>query len=274
MVELGTVPMFGGRKIVRATTGRRINGPMLKSLVEGAPLAGVLIVEAGNLKPDDVLRAAFEKSPACAAIACYGDNARDIEALIREALGAKRLTISTDAKTLLIDKLGADRVMTRSEIEKLALYVRGKAHIEADDVEAIVGDASEQTIDRLVNAAASGDAARTATEFARAIGAGESAQGLIAATERHFQRLHRVRTSLDAGRPFEDAIRALRPSVHFKQKDPLAAQCRQWTTPRLGAALAHIANSAKAARLAGPLEEAHAERLLLALAVMARTRAR
>src|SRR5512145_2675525 len=33
-VELLTLPMFGGRKIVRATAGRRINAATLKSIVE------------------------------------------------------------------------------------------------------------------------------------------------------------------------------------------------------------------------------------------------
>ncbi|MFX8964994.1 hypothetical protein ABTN15_19415, partial [Acinetobacter baumannii] len=69
VVELNTIPMFGGRKIVRAATGRRINAQSLKPLVEGGNLAGVLIVEAGNLRPDESLRAMFEKSANAAAIA-------------------------------------------------------------------------------------------------------------------------------------------------------------------------------------------------------------
>src|SRR5436190_23015192 len=61
-IELQTAPMFGGRKIVRAAAGRRITAAQLKPLVEGGNLAGYLIVEAGNLRPDDALRALFEKS--------------------------------------------------------------------------------------------------------------------------------------------------------------------------------------------------------------------
>ena len=33
-VELQTMPMFGGRKIVRAAAGRRVNAAALKPLVE------------------------------------------------------------------------------------------------------------------------------------------------------------------------------------------------------------------------------------------------
>ena len=57
-VELQTAAMFGGRKVVRALAGRRINANALRALVEGGNLEGFLIVEAGNLRPDEALRAA------------------------------------------------------------------------------------------------------------------------------------------------------------------------------------------------------------------------
>ena len=37
-VELQTAPMFGGRKMVRALAGRRVNAGALKPLVEGGDL--------------------------------------------------------------------------------------------------------------------------------------------------------------------------------------------------------------------------------------------
>lgn len=271
-VELRTIPMFGGRKIVRASTGRRINVQTLKPLLEGGLLAGVLVVEAGSLKKGDALLTLFGASPRMAAIQCFGDEARDLDAVVREALAAEKLAITPEARTLLVTRLGADRAMTKSEIEKLALYAHGKKEIDVADVEAIVGDASEQTIDRILTAVASGEPPKVAFELSRAIAAGESAQGIILMAERYFQRLHRVRAALDGGRSFDEATRALRPPLHFKLKDIMAAQCRLWTTERLTAALARIAEAAKAARLAGPLEEAHAERLLLALAMMAKGR--
>jgi DNA polymerase-3 subunit delta len=59
--------------------------------------------------------------------------------------------------------------------------------------------------------------------------------------------------------------------LHFKQKDAFAGQCRAWTSERLAEALRRIAVAAKAARLSSSLEEALTERLLLSLAMMARS---
>jgi DNA polymerase-3 subunit delta len=270
VVELQTIPMFGGSKIVRATAGRRVGTAALQPLIEEGKLAATLIVEAGNLRPNDSLRAFFEKSGQAAAVACYPDEAHDLETLIRETLKAHGLTIAPEARDLLLARVGADRALSRGEIEKLALYATGKTEVDASDVEAIVGDASELAIDRILNAAAAGEAGRAVAEFARAVAAGESAQAIVAATQRHLQRLHRIRSDIDAGSSFEDAIRQLRPPVHFKQKDALGLQCRTWTTARLGEALARATRAAKAARLSTALEEAIAEDLLMGLAAAAR----
>ena len=269
-VEVQTIPMFGGSKVVRVTAGRRINAAALQPLIDGNTLAASLVVEAGNLKPSDALRALFEKSQHAAAVACYADEARDIEGLIAEVLKPHALAISADAREMLVARMGADRALSRGEIEKLALYAAGKKEIDASDIEAIVGDASELALDRTLNAAASGDAVRTAGEFARAMAAGESAQLVILALQRHLLRLHRIRTDLDAGASFDDVMRQQRPPVHFKQKDALSLQSRMWTAGRLTEALARTAHAAKAARLAGPLEEAIAEELLLTIARAAR----
>jgi DNA polymerase III subunit delta len=269
VIELGTIPMFGGRKIVRVTTGRRINALALKPLIEGPPLAGVLIIEAGNLKPDDSLRAVCEKSASAAAIACYADEGQDIETLIRDTLRPHKMTIGSDALQLLASRLGADRALSRGEIDKLALYAVGETEITVEHIEAVVGDASEQALDRILNAAASGQSKIALAEFSRAMASGDSAQLVILSAERHFHKLHKLRAAIDGGRSFEDVARTLRPPLHFKQRDALSAQCRMWTAARLLKAIDLIGTAAKAARLASALEDAHGERLLLNIARLA-----
>jgi len=266
-VELLTISMFGGRKVVRATAGRRINANALRPIVEAGGLEGFLIVEAGNLRPDEALRTLFEKAAGAAAIACYPDEARDLESVIGEVLGAAKMTIAPEAKRLLLSRLGADRALSRVELEKLVIYARGKTRIEEEDVEAAVGDAAETALDRVALAAASGRAAEAVRECERCIAGGESAQGVILAVQRHFLRLHRLRSAQEAGRSLEEAMRALKPAVHFRQKPAIEQQCRDWSVASLNAALARIGEAAKAARLNSALEEALAENLLLAVAV-------
>lgn len=270
IVELQTIPMFGGRQVVRANHGRRITAAALQPLIAGNKLGGYLVLEAGNLKPADGLRKLFEKSPQTAAVACFPDSSRDLDGMIQEVLNQSGLSITADAKAVLISRLGADRALSRGEVEKLALYVANKKTIEVADVDAIVGDASELAIDRIIMSAAAGNSAGALRECDRAISSGDSPQVIILFAGRHFQRLHRLRSALDAGRSLDDALRSLRPPIHFKQKDAFARQVRGWSASRLTDALARISVIAQQARRNANLETVLTERLLLELARLAR----
>ena len=267
-VELQTMPMFGGSKILRVATGRRVNAAALKPVLESGTLAAALIVEASNLRPDDALRALFEKSAVAAAVGCYPDEARDLAGMIAETLKTAGLTITPEAQQQLASRLGADRALSRSEVDKLALYAANTGVIDVGDVEAIVGDAAELAMDRLMNAAGLGRADQALSENDRVLAAGESPQAVIAAVQRHFLRLHRTRIAMDAGRDLQDLLRQMRPPLHFRQRQAFEAQCRRWTAAKLEAGLAAIATTAKAARLNSTLEAALAERLVLDLAVL------
>ena len=268
-VELDTRPMFSGRKIIRATAGRRIAAATLKPILETAGHEGFLIVEAGNLKPTDALRALFEGKAHAAAVACYADDAAAIEGLIAEVLGPYSMKIAPEARQELVSRLGADRALSRAEVEKLALYAMGQSEITPDDVDAVVGDAADLGLERIPEAAASGDVERAIGDLSRAIASGESAQAIILITQRYFLKLHRVRGELDSGRTLDDVLRTLRPPLHFKQRDVFASQIRRWSHAGLVQALRRIAEAAKAARLSSQLEETLAERLILALSAMA-----
>jgi DNA polymerase III subunit delta len=124
-----------------------------------------------------------------------------------------------------------------------------------------------------VMAAAGGQPADAVIECDRAVTSGENPQSVILAVQRHFHRLERLRAGLDAGRSFDDAARALRPPLFFKQKDAMEAQCRIWTSEHLSRIRVRIAETARTARLQGELDAVLAERLLLEIATIARGRA-
>lgn len=268
IVELKTVSMFGGRKVVRAIAGRRLDGKAVARLLEGPTIDGYLVVEAGNLTPANELRKLFEGHPAAAAVACYPDEAADVAAIVRETLQRAGMSIDRGAIELLVARLGADRALSRNEVSKLALYAHGRSAITAEDVEAVVGDAGALAIDAVVASAADRAIADALHESERALAAGESAQAIIGALQRYFQRLHRVRPALDKGQSIDVATRVLRPPLHFKQQAAFAAHCRAWPIAALDKALPRMAEAQKAARLNAELEGPLLERLLIELAAM------
>ena len=262
-VELRTIPMFGGRKIVRLRAESRLKPELIGDLLDGAPLAGVLIVEGGNLKADSKLRAAFVGASNAAAVACFPDDDKSLMALVAEVAAAHKLTLTGEVRDHLVGLLGADRTLSRNEIEKLALYTGEGATVTAEDIDAVVGDASALGLDRIAHAAAAGKVLDALSTFDRAVASGESPQSVILALLRHFMRLHMLAAAVAAGKPIDGAIRSLRPPLHFKAQPLVQAELRSWPLDRLTQAIGLVQRAAKASRLSGALERELTERLLM-----------
>ncbi|HYC25047.1 MAG TPA: DNA polymerase III subunit delta, partial [Roseiarcus sp.] len=157
--EALAISMFGGSRVVWVDARGYDVTPALEPLFKSPPPEATIVVETGALKRGNPLRSAFEQLPNGAALECYPDQRRDIAAVIEEEAGSANLRIPTEVREALCDLLGADRMITRSEIAKLMLYARGRGEVTAQDVEAIVSEAAPSLLDEAVEAAFAGDAA-------------------------------------------------------------------------------------------------------------------
>lgn len=268
-VELRTRPMFAAGKVVRVSAGARLDLPSLKALL-AAPFDHLLIVEAGNLRPDSALRKLFEANKAVAALPCYSDE-RTLAALIDQELSDARLRIDTETKAYLLSRLGADQALSRAEVVKLALYATGADMVTQQDIEAVVGDAAEIVLETFVYAGSGGDPDAALAELKRLSTAGIDVSSALAALGRHFTQLHRVATTLAEGGSTDQALRALRPRPHFKREPDFLAHAKQWGARRLAEALPQIQEAIRRTRLQPEFDAAFAERLLLTLTSKALT---
>jgi DNA polymerase-3 subunit delta len=237
-----------------------------------APVGGdtLVITEAGELPTRSALRRAFEDAPHAAAIGCYPDSARDLAQVIRDAFAAHNIGASRDATDFLVQHLGEDRLLTRAELEKLTLYAGDGGHIELDEARAVIADSAALSLDDALLAAAEGDAAALDRALARVFQEGESPVTVIRALLRHLQRLHLLAARIAAGGSVEDAIRAARPPIFFKEQDSYRRQLQRWSTARLRRALERIAEAEFRMKLTGLPAETICREALFALVREAR----
>ncbi|HLL26372.1 MAG TPA: DNA polymerase III subunit delta [Xanthobacteraceae bacterium] len=269
--EVRTFGLFGGRRIVRIRAGGRNFAPALEAVLADPPEALVLI-EAGELRPTSPLRALCEKSPAAAVIPCYADGERDLRNLIERALKDARLSIDADARDELMALLGADRLASRAELDKLVLYAEGEGRIGVEDVRAIIADASALALDDLVDAAGAGEEETALTALRKARAAGVSASAILSAAIRHVAQLHRLRLSVEHGARPGEAIDNAKPRIFFRRKPAFERALARFDTGHLEAAIISLSLASLEARRTAVLADATAERALLNLARGARRR--
>ena len=270
--EAHTVPLFGGRRAVLVRAGARNIAAAVETVIAAPSAECRVIIEAGDLRKNAPLRALCEKAKVAAALPCYADSARDLARLIDDEMSAADLAIAPDARAALQSLLGGDRLASRGEIRKLALYARGKERVELADVLAVVSDASDLALDGVIDAGFAGDTRSVESEFGKARAGGASPAAIISAAIRQVANLHKMRLAIDGGDSIEFAMKRGAPPVHFTREKQVADALRAWSAPRLLHAMAQLAEASLEARRNAALAETIAQRTLLSLAVNARRR--
>jgi DNA polymerase-3 subunit delta len=266
--EANTMPLFGGRRAVWVKAGAKNIAPAVEALLAAASPECRVVIEAGDLRKTAPLRALCERAKNAAVLPCYTDQEKDLARLIDDEMRAANLTIAPDARAALIPLLGGDRLASREELRKLALFAYGKDRVELDDVMAVVADASELELNGAVDAAFAGRTGDVEFQLAKARTAGTAPGSIISAAQRQVAALHKARLVVEEGRSLDEAARGM--FVHFTRKELVETALRIWTAPRLERAMAQLADAALDARRQASMAETIAQRTLLSLAVNAR----
>jgi DNA polymerase-3 subunit delta len=265
--EAAQISLMGGRRVLRLREANDTVASPLEGFLDAPAGDALVVVEAGDLPARSKLRALCESAENAAAIACYADDEKSVEALIRGTLREAGLAIGEEALDQLVASLGSDRGVTRRELEKLVLYVGGAGGtVRLEDVEACIGDNLSPSIDDALLAAAEGEANGAERALARAFAEGEAPVGVIRAAQRYFQRLHLAAAQVARGETPERVVDTMRPKVFWKQRSRLIAQLRLWSPLRAAQALERLTAAEIACKSTGMPDEALAMRCLLELA--------
>lgn len=269
--ETAQLSLTGGRRVVRVRGAADGLARLFAGFLGDTPGEALVVAEAGELSAGSALRRAFEGSPRAAAIGCWPDTPRDRAAVIRDSLAAHRITASRDAAQYLVEHLGGDRLLTRSELDKLALYAGDGGRVELADALLSVGDSAALELDDAVMAAAEGDTATLERVLARVFQEGESPVSVIRVLLRHLQRLHGLAALVSAGAAIGEVLRNARPPVFYKHEDSFKRQLGRWSEARLRLELDRIAQAEIDMKTTGLPAETLCRQAMLALAQAARS---
>ena len=269
--EAAALPFSGGRRVVRVRDGKEPLAPAVRNLLEVGSGGGLVVVEAGELAPRSLLRQVFEQAGAAAAVPCYLDEGDTLRGVIADDLAAHGLQVTPEAADLLASLLGADRGLTRRELEKLALYKGGPGRVEVDDVLAVVGDAGAVSLDAVAFAACGGDFATLDRLVDTTSAEGLQPVPLLRAVARHLQRLLQAQASVMNGGSPKQAMDALRPAVFFRLQPQFRRQMEVWRGARLADGLMLLAETELECKRTGAPQRLLCRRALFRIAKLAGT---
>ncbi len=241
--EAAAIALTGGRRVVRVRDAGDSISAVLQSFLAHPMGDAMLLIEAGELGPRSSLRKLAETADNAVALPCYADEGSGLEAVIFETLRSHGLTAEPDAVAWLADHLGGDRLLTRSELDKLALYMGDGGRVRLTDAAACIGDSAALSMDDVAMAAAEGDQATAQRVLDRLFHEGTSPITVLRSLQRHFQRLHLAAGAMASGKSAEQAIAQLKPPPHFRVAKRLQGQLQRWPSQRIATALELLVNA-------------------------------
>lgn len=228
--EACTPSMFGGRKMVIISNAGDSDSKTIKDLIEHPGLDAMVIVTAGDLRSGGSLRTLFESGDNVAAVACYTDDAKTLETLIRNELftvaGIKQ--ISPDAMIYMTTHLGGDRGITRGFLGKIALYVDDKKTIDLDDVEKCLPDTGASNTDDFLYSLTAGHIQQTMLALDRLLYDGAEPNMMVRMLDRHFKTL------------LTAVVDGQLPRLFWKVADKFKVAMKIWTADDISAVLIRL----------------------------------
>lgn len=275
--EISAISMLADARVVRVQGAGDAAAKVMTGILEGLEdgsfhAEAFIILEAGDLTPRSKLRKLFEGDKKALALACYPDEGRSLETVIHSTLSAAHLDVDPAAMGAMISHLGADRALTRSELEKLMLF-KGAFHrdfksgrVTASDVEASMGSGATGNIDGLIDAALSGSFDRLDQELQTAVAENVHPTVILRGLQNHLNRLITVRTGKESGGNMRALMKGLRPPVFFKREQAFAAQVERWPGAALKSALGIALDAEVKCKRTGQPDEAICGHALMSIA--------
>ena len=272
--EANALAFGGSRRIVWIDAASESTARALDSLTDGST-ESLIVVGADSLKPSSKLRKFAEKKKFAVSIPCYADEISGLNEVLNQELKKYNLLITPDARHHFIGLLGADRQLSRSEIEKLCLYAAKKKEITAEDVRLISGDVTAPTLDILCDAVGEGNVDQADRIYNKTIMAGTSPSVIIAGLIRHFTMLDWIASQpAQRGGIAGSYIKQYRPPVFFKRLRSVEQQISLWSHVDLKSALMLLQQAESQCRNGKLPTQAVAERALFSLGMSAKRRQR
>lgn len=275
--EAMAIAMLGGRRVVRVRDADNAHAPIFKSFIDKPEGDALIVVEAGDLDRKGALARAFaDAGNHAAAIICYADDDEALEQVIEARLATHGLVADPDALEELLRRLGDDRRVTITELDKLALYMGAgfengaRKTVTRNDVRDIIGTEAEADLSDIADAAAGGDFHRLERAYAAALAGGAVPESISRASLMHFTRLSLAGALVARGTSAGDAVVRAFWRMPPKRQTVVERQARLWPPGRAREALELLAEAEIRTKSSHLPKEAVLGRALMQVASLAR----
>jgi len=241
--ELNSISLLNNKKVIKIHEADDKISATIKDNILLNNKDCLLILISDNLPPKSKLRNLFENHKDAVIVPCYSDDNKNILNLIDDLFLKENIRIDINAKKLLSNYLGVDRLVTRGEIEKAILYAGTKKHLSIEDISAFLSDQASINIDELYDLILLGDIKQAYKILLRLQNEGVQPIQVFRSFTRQLQNLYSMRERYIENMNVNDVIDSFKPPIYFKRKENIKCHTKEWSITMINQALVLIENA-------------------------------
>ena len=228
--EFNTFSLIAEKKIIHVLNTKDNLAETITNTINNQDSTNLIIFETGELTPRSKLRKFFEKEKNLGILACYFDTERDVQDLIETTFKKEDISISRDISLLIAKRLGNERHIIKSELEKIILYLKDKKEFKAEDILKCLSQNEDFGFDDLNYNLCDGNVVKLDKIINQLYLEGINPIALLRSAGKHFQKILFVNQKIDSGMNFNESLSQLKPPIFFLYINKFKNQVTKWRT--------------------------------------------
>ncbi|MFN8832248.1 MAG: DNA polymerase III subunit delta, partial [Alphaproteobacteria bacterium] len=225
--HLNAQSLFGEKTIIALSDVPTSTGKQFLDFVKTKSWHNRLILISEDLKPASALRKLGETDKDILTVACYKEDARQIEGFISAYIKEQGYNADMDVPSEIARVMPTNKMLIKNELDKLMLYKLDEKRLTIEDVIEVLSNGKELELDNLCVAVALKRAALVKSELERAEHDEISPIMILRVLQKYCVRLKDIVAAKEKGTNVEAYIAKLMPPVFFKAKDNLVAVAKK-----------------------------------------------
>ena len=194
----------------------------------------LFILNSEALEKKSKLRNFFEKSKTqLASIAFYPDNFDTLFKIAQRSLKEKKILISNECVSILINKCANDRKNLLNEIEKIDLYSRDKKKINNEEIFNLINLSENHSINELINSCLVKNQKKLFSILNSNIFSNEDCIVIIRTLLKKTKSLLNLVVQFHLNKDINETIDNAKPHIFWKEKNIIKDQINLWSIKTL-----------------------------------------
>ena len=208
--------------IINRASSKILN--IIEELVESQLTDLKIIIKAGVLEKKSKLRSYFEKNKSIVITAFYEDNHESLLLMVQKIFREKKINISNEIISLIIERSKGNRINIKNEIEKILSFSKTKSKIKLEDVLKLTNLSENYNISELVEQNLSKNKKKSIKILNENNLNTEENILILRTFLNKLKRLKSLKTDLEENKNIDQVISLSRPPIFWKDKNIVKQQ--------------------------------------------------